>query len=59
MAAQQAIACPKQPDGNTAGLDFMQRFMEQAKQNGMIADLNHLIEKHNVKGQLEVAAFGV
>ena len=53
---QQAIACPKQPDGNTAGLDFVQRFMEQAKQNGMIADL---IEKHNVKGQLEVAAFGV
>ena len=56
MAVQQAIACPKQPDGNTPGLDFLQRFMEQAKQNGMIADL---IEKHNVKGQLEVAAFGV
>ena len=53
MAVQQAVACLKQPDGNTAGLDFVQQFMEQAKQNGMIAAL---IEKHNVKGQLEVAA---
>jgi len=48
-AVQQAIGTPKK---NTASFPFLRDFVEESKQNGLIASL---IERHGVAGRLSVA----
>ena len=48
-AVQQAIGTPKK---NTAAFSFLRDFVEESKQNGLIASL---IERHGVAGRLSVA----
>jgi polar amino acid transport system substrate-binding protein len=48
-AVQQAVGTPKK---NAAGFAFLRDFVEEAKNNGLIASL---LERHGVRGRLSVA----
>lgn len=48
-AVQQAVGTPKK---NAAGFEFLRKFVEEAKQSGMVASF---IERHGTVGRLSVA----